>query len=272
MQTVFWSRRRVLGALAAATAVASTPSMLLTPVAAAAESAAADPLPLPDTERAKVVKAWISGGRAAKSAAAEALLGSDGEIQTFLAETLPFQTVQDNRVAIISCLDRAGKGLRREAVAALDNGDAAIAEFLKNGFKPAILEDLRVATAIVSATGDRAVQREATDALNADTQPALTAFLTDAQYDARLEDARVQVTAMMMQAGPEVQKYADRALSGTASDVEWFIETGQHIARARDQESAKIEELVAVAERRASAPSARRTWPSRRPSAPRPPR
>ncbi|NEE20093.1 twin-arginine translocation signal domain-containing protein, partial [Streptomyces sp. SID7499] len=35
MQTVFWSRRRVLGALAAATAVASTPSMLLTPVAVA---------------------------------------------------------------------------------------------------------------------------------------------------------------------------------------------------------------------------------------------
>lgn len=100
----------MLGALAAATAVASTPSMLLTPVAVAAESAAADPVPLPDTERAKVVKAWISGGRGAKSAAAEALLGSDSEIQTFLAETLPNQTVQDNRVAIVKLPGPRGQG------------------------------------------------------------------------------------------------------------------------------------------------------------------
>ncbi|MDQ0760572.1 ALF repeat-containing protein [Streptomyces canus] len=246
MQTIFWSRRRVLGALAAATAVASTPSVLLAPVAAAAEGTAPDPVPLPDTERAKVVKAWISGGRGVKAAAAEALAGSDSEIQTFLTETLPNQTVQDNRVAIVSSLDRAGKGLRRAAVAALDNGDAAIADFLKDGFKPAILEDLQVATSIVSGTGDKAVQRDATAALNAGTQPSLFTFLTDTQYNARLEDARVHVSAMLTQAGPEVQKYAERALSGTASDVEWFIETGQHIARARDQESATIEELVAV--------------------------
>jgi hypothetical protein len=246
MQTVFWSRRRVLGALAATTALATAPSVLLPPVAAAAEGTTPDPVPLPDTERAKVVKAWISGGKGVKAAAATALAGSDSEIQTFLTETLPIQTVQDNRVAIVSSLDRAGKGLRRAAVAALDSGDAAIAEFLKDGFKPAILEDLQVATSTVSATGDRAVQRDATAALNTGTQPTLITFLTDKQYDARLEDARVQVSAMLTQAGPEVQKYADRALSGTASDVEWFIETGQHIARARDQESATIEELVAV--------------------------
>ncbi|WP_432072057.1 ALF repeat-containing protein [Streptomyces wuyuanensis] len=249
MQTTFWSRRRVLGALAAATAVASTPSALLAPIAAAVEGNAPDPVPLPATERAKVVKAWISGGRGVKSAATHALVGSDSEIQTFLAETLPNQTVQDNRVALVSSLDRAGKGLRREAVAALDNGDAAIADFLRGGFKPAILEDLQVATTIVSGTGDRAVRRAATAALTAGTEQSLIAFLTDTQYDARLEDARAQVATMLTQAGPEVQKYADRALSGTASDVEWFIETGQHIARARDQESATIEELVAVVER-----------------------
>ncbi|WP_208647980.1 ALF repeat-containing protein [Streptomyces tirandamycinicus] len=249
MQTTFWSRRRVLGALAATTAVASTPSVLLAPVAAAVEGTAPDPVPLPDTERAKVVKAWISGGRGVKSAAAHALFGSDSEIQTFLAETLPNQTVQDNRVALVSSLDRAGKGLRREAVAALDNGDAAIADFLRGGFKPAILEDLQVATTIVSGTGDRAVRRAATAALTAGTEQSLIAFLTDTQYDARLEDTRVQVATMLTQAGPEVQKYADRALSGSASDVEWFVETGQHIARARDQESATIEELVAVVQR-----------------------
>lgn len=230
----------MLGALAATTAMAAAPSVLPTPVAAAAESAAPDPVPLPDTERAKVVKAWMSGGKGVKAAAAATLAGTDSEIQIFLTQTLPVQTVQDNRVAIAGSLDRAGKGLRRAAVAALDSGDAAIADFPRDGFRPAILEDLQV------ATGDKAVQRDATAALNNGTQPTLITFLTDTQYDARLEDARVQVSAMLTQAGPEVQKYADRALGGTASDGEWFIEAGQHIARARDQESAKIEELVAV--------------------------
>ncbi|MGK3940560.1 ALF repeat-containing protein [Streptomyces caeruleatus] len=246
MQTIFRSRRRVLGALAATTAMAAAPSVLPTPVAAAAESAAPDPVPLPDTERAKVVKAWMSGGKGVKAAAAATLAGTDSEIQIFLTQTLPVQTVQDNRVAIAGSLDRAGKGLRRAAVAALDSGDAAIADFLRDGFRPAILEALQVATSVVSATGDKAVQRDATAALNNGTQPTLITFLTDTQYDARLEDAWVQVSAMLTQAGPEVQKYADRALGGTASDGEWFIEAGQHIARARDQESAKIEELVAV--------------------------
>ncbi|NED78887.1 hypothetical protein G3I76_02070, partial [Streptomyces sp. SID11233] len=71
----------------------------------------------------------------------------DEDIRTFLDVTLPRQTVDDNRVAIVASLDRAGRGLRRDAVAALDEGDAAIAAFLKEGFVPAIVEDLQVATA-----------------------------------------------------------------------------------------------------------------------------
>ncbi|MER6044291.1 ALF repeat-containing protein, partial [Streptomyces sp. NPDC001856] len=249
MQTALWSRRRVLGAIAAATAVASTPAVLRPATAAAAETAGTGPVPLPDTDRAKAVRAWLTGGTGVKAAAATALYGTDAEIQNFLAVTLPQQTVQDNRVAIVRSLDRAGKGLRREAVAALDNGDAAIAAFLSGGFAPAIREDLKVATSIVSSTGGKAVVREANAALDAGTEQALVGFLTDKQYDARLEDTRVQISAMMVSGGPEVRKYADRALSGTANDAEWFMETGQHIARARDQESATIEELVAVVER-----------------------
>jgi hypothetical protein len=40
--------------------------------------------------------------------------------------------------------------------------------------------------------------RSVVTALDAATAPALTAFLTDKQYDARLEDTRVQVSAMLM--------------------------------------------------------------------------
>ncbi|MEU0751028.1 ALF repeat-containing protein, partial [Streptomyces albogriseolus] len=204
MQTMFWSRRRVLGALAAATAVAATPSVLRPATAAAAEGAAPEPVPLPDTDRAKVVRAWLTGGRGVKAAAATALYGSDTDISTFLAETLPKQTVQDNRVAIISSLDRAGKGLRREAVAALEAGDEAIAAFLTNGFRPAMREDFKVATNIVASTGGRGVNREASAALDAGTEAALVTFLTDKQYDARLEDTRVQVSTMLVTGGPEV--------------------------------------------------------------------
>ncbi|OKJ94565.1 hypothetical protein AMK26_32600 [Streptomyces sp. CB03234] len=120
MQTACWSRRRVLGALALATAVAATPSVLRSATAAAAGTAGTDPVPLPDTERAKVVRAWLTGGKGVR-AATTALYGSDTEVRTFLAETMPQQTVQANRIAIVRSLDRAGKGLRfPPALAAAD--------------------------------------------------------------------------------------------------------------------------------------------------------
>lgn len=76
-----------------------------------------------------------------------------------------------------------------------------------------------MATAIVSSTGGKGVRREASAALDAGTRQALETFLTDGQYDAALEDARVQVSAMLISTGPEVRKYADRALIGTAPDI-----------------------------------------------------
>ncbi|MEF3114291.1 twin-arginine translocation signal domain-containing protein, partial [Streptomyces chrestomyceticus] len=77
MDTTYWSRRRVLTALAATGAVAATSSLVLSPVSAAAVPAAAaadggtgdDPFALPDTDRAKAVKAWMTGGKATRAAA-----------------------------------------------------------------------------------------------------------------------------------------------------------------------------------------------------------
>ncbi|WP_327732841.1 ALF repeat-containing protein [Streptomyces nojiriensis] len=259
MGTIYWNRRRLLGAIAATTAVAGTSSLVLNPLAAWAdappESADGDPFQLPDTERAKAVRAWILGGRAA---AETALTGSDADVHDFLSVRLAAETAQNNRVAPMSGLAGAGKGTRRQINAAMDGGDSAVAGFLDSGFKAAILEDLRVATSTVMAVGGKGVNRAGNTALDAGTQPALESFLTDGQFKARLEDMRVTASKLMVQAGPEVQKYADRALSGTAEDVEWFLETGQHIARARDQERAKIEELVLVVQR--EAPLKVRPW------------
>ncbi|MYS42762.1 twin-arginine translocation signal domain-containing protein, partial [Streptomyces sp. SID5998] len=82
MDTTYWSRRRVLGALAATAAVTATSSLVLNPVAAwAADTPPADddgdPLNLPDTDRAKAVKAWLLGGPAVRAAAELALSGTD---------------------------------------------------------------------------------------------------------------------------------------------------------------------------------------------------
>ncbi|MFC9491194.1 hypothetical protein ACFTZM_34680, partial [Streptomyces hydrogenans] len=87
MQNTFLSRRRFVGAAAAVAAAAASP-MAFAPVsrAATAEDVPGDPLTLPDSERAKVVKAWMTGGRAVKAAAADALYGTDADIQTFLLQ------------------------------------------------------------------------------------------------------------------------------------------------------------------------------------------
>ncbi|MFE2044343.1 hypothetical protein ACFXAZ_26150, partial [Streptomyces sp. NPDC059477] len=137
MQTIFWSRRRLIATLAATAAVAATP-LTLAPMAraATAQDPPLDPLALPDTDRAKVVKAWLTGGRATKAAAADALYGTDTQIRAFLGETLPKVVVEDNRVAIVSYLARSGKGLRREAVAAPRGGGNANAPFHAHGDAP----------------------------------------------------------------------------------------------------------------------------------------
>lgn len=249
-----WNRRSFLRtAVAGSSAMVAVSALGLdvawAGTAAAADTGGADPLPLPDTDRAKAVKAWMTGGRAVRAGAAEALVGSDADIRAFLTEQLPKASVEDNRVAILTYLARAGKGLRREALAALNNGDAAIADFLTTGFDPALTEDLRVTTATVMGTGGKAITRDGTAALNAGERKALEDFLVEGQYEARLEDMRVLIAGMLAKSGPEVRKYASRALNGSAADVQWFLDTGQHIARARDQESATIEELVAVVER-----------------------
>lgn len=51
----------------------------------------------------------------------------------------------------------------------------------------------------------------------------------------------------MSAGGPEVQRTASRALEGTPADISRYIETGQHIARARDQETLTVNQLVQVA-------------------------
>ncbi|WP_208818431.1 ALF repeat-containing protein [Streptomyces marokkonensis] len=66
-------------------------------------------MPLPDTERAKVVRAWLTAGKGVK-AAAEALYGSDAGIQAFLAET-PGHRRRPVRADVLVAGDRPARPL-----------------------------------------------------------------------------------------------------------------------------------------------------------------
>ncbi|WSY72202.1 ALF repeat-containing protein [Streptomyces sp. NBC_00885] len=69
------------------------------------------------------------------------------------------------------------------------------------------------------ATSGKAVTKAGNAALTDGSPAALEKFLTTDQFTARLEDMRVEASKLLMLAGPEVQKYANRALSGTEAEV-----------------------------------------------------
>ncbi|WP_328719931.1 ALF repeat-containing protein [Streptomyces sp. NBC_00247] len=252
MNTTFWSRRRVLSAAAAATAVAALPlTTTARAFAATADTGTGPALPsLPDTPRAKAVAAWQVGGKATRAAAAAALVGTDADVEAFVATGLPSAVAEDNRVALFKSLSISGKGTAAEIARVLDAGDTEIEGFLSGGFARVQQEDLSVLTYTLRSLGGKSVQAAADIALTDGSGDALMKFVTDTQFSARLQDEIAEIYKLLNGAGPELSTYASRALDdGGATAIRWFLEIGQNIARARDDEAATIEQLVAVAQR-----------------------
>ncbi|WP_433891324.1 ALF repeat-containing protein [Streptomyces sp. CA-111067] len=253
MNNPYLSRRHLLGAFAATTAGVLASSLVLNPTAAYADDPPADPdiLGLPDTDRGQVVKAWMTGGPAVKAAAEAAVTGSDSDVQAFLAGGLATAAAADNRAAVITVMAKAAPRMSSAAATALDGDDDAVLAFLQGGFQAAYNTDLSITTANLIAAGGKRVAAAGSAALDAGTQDALEAFVGNGQFTAALLDMQIQTANLSVGAGPEVRTYASRALDGTATDIEWFLDTGQFIARARDQEAVEIGELVAVVQREA---------------------
>ncbi|MEN3586367.1 hypothetical protein AAH978_19770 [Streptomyces sp. ZYX-F-203] len=89
-----FSRRQMLAVFTgvAASSALSAVTVVGRPAYAETEagaSVASERSGLPDTDRAKVVRPYRSGGRAVRTAAAAALAGSAAEVATFLGQTLP---------------------------------------------------------------------------------------------------------------------------------------------------------------------------------------
>lgn len=248
------SRRQMLTVIAGVAAVGALPTCTIgarTAYAASEPGAMAVP-GLPDTERGRVVAAYRSGGRAVRTAAAAALVGSAADVTAFLDQTLPVARAEDNRFTLVESLATAGAATRDGIGGALSGGLTAIETYLQGGFQAAVDEDLEVAVSTVMAHGGPAVRREASAAIETRSSGSsfgLRAFLSDGRYPAQEEDDRLRVLSILTTASPQVGVYARRALDdGSPRAIRWFLESGQHIARARDEESATIEQLVEVVE------------------------
>ncbi|MDQ3777835.1 MAG: ALF repeat-containing protein, partial [Actinomycetota bacterium] len=60
-------------------------------------------------------------------------------------------------------------------------------------------------------------------------------------------DDRAEVSQLMAAGGPEVNRMGKLALQGSAQDVRDFLDRGQYVARARDQEILTVSQLAELA-------------------------
>ncbi|WP_178970340.1 ALF repeat-containing protein, partial [Streptomyces acidiscabies] len=203
-----------------------------------------DSSPLPDTDRAKVVRLWESGGPGVKAAAEVALIGGDADVRTFLAQASDLQ-FQDDRVATAQVASIGGLSLQDAAAKALDsNSPDTLKAFLTDGWKAPLLQDQRVRIAQIIDAGGPEVQKAGQAALDSDSPAKISAFLSDGQFDRREQDERVQVAQILSGAGSNVVAAGRIALDGSPDDIHEFLQVGQYVARAHDQEHATIAQLA----------------------------
>ncbi|MFD0277498.1 polymorphic toxin-type HINT domain-containing protein [Kitasatospora sp. NPDC127111] len=230
----------------------AVPIALLAGLAGAGPSSAEDTTPpppewvktaLPATDRGRIVGLWNNGGSSVRAAAEAALVGTDADVRRFLDSDLAVAQEQDDRALALKLVTSGGRGLRDAATAALNETPDQLRAFLTNGWLLPFETDQRVeATRIVTA-GGRAVQEAGAKALDGTTDN-VRQFLEEAQYWLRESDDRVKVYQLITAGGPATQAAGTVALDGTADDVREFLAVGQHVAHARDQEYATVDQLA----------------------------
>ncbi|MGW1339063.1 ALF repeat-containing protein, partial [Streptomyces rubiginosohelvolus] len=137
-----------LGLLGASPAVAGEGG----PTAGISALAEADP-----THRGLAVDFWKSGGPGVKAAAEAALIGSDADVQAFLAAAEEL-TLQDSRVSAAQIASVGGTELLAAARKALAGTPAELEDFLDDGWEDPLEQDQRVRVAQVVDSGGPAVQ------------------------------------------------------------------------------------------------------------------
>ncbi|KQV05562.1 MULTISPECIES: ALF repeat-containing protein [unclassified Kitasatospora] len=127
--------------------------------------------------------------------------------------------------------------LREHAAAALAGTPADRARFLTEQVDRIRRDDARVAISRIMSVGGPVVYKAAVVAFESDDIATFRAFLTVGQYTARTEDenrAEVQRLLDDPSSGPRVREGAQKALAGTAADVERFLTVGLKSAAESD--------------------------------------
>ncbi|MEU6055804.1 ALF repeat-containing protein [Streptomyces xanthochromogenes] len=109
-------------------------------------------------------------------------------------------------------------------------------DFVNSAFEKPLQDDRRVAVLRAMNDGGRDVNREGRKALNDGSPEALDAFLQTGMSKATFEDNRVRALQLMETGGPALREAGKRAMNGTPQELVAFLENGQYLAQARDQE------------------------------------
>ncbi|MGW4696120.1 glycohydrolase toxin TNT-related protein [Kitasatospora cineracea] len=229
--------RRTTVGIAALAVVAG----LLSSSAAADDSAPAGSPP--QSPRAQALAAWRLGGETVRSAAETALAGSDAQVDGFLSTGLAAAAKEDDRLAVLKMAGSSGPGVRAAAAAVLAGQQDAHA-FLESGWQAPWAQDQKVAVLRAISGGGPAVQTAGSKALDTGTTDAYLKFLGTGLARARAEDDRVQVLRLINVGGPRTQEAGSAALDAGPDAVREFLETGQYVVRAQDQEAMTIGQLL----------------------------
>ncbi|GAA3437372.1 hypothetical protein GCM10018954_069860 [Kutzneria kofuensis] len=184
-----------------------------------------------------------------RAAAAQALVGSDADVHTFLTTGIVHLKQVDDRINVDRLLAAGGPAVQAAAQQALDSTAAdALPAFIKSGWQTPAATDQRIRIDQLMSAGGAEVHKAAQQALDAGTTDAYKAFLTSGWQTPFATDQRIRVNQILASGGPEVQKVAQRALDANSVDaLTQFIDNDWAVAAARDQETATVEQLAGVA-------------------------
>ncbi|MFD0276833.1 polymorphic toxin-type HINT domain-containing protein [Kitasatospora sp. NPDC127111] len=200
-------------------------------------------MPVPQSDRGRIVQIWKDGGPGVKAAAEAALLGSDADVRKFLDADLKPAQLADDRLSATQIHDLGGQAVRDAATKALNGTPDDLQAFLATGWQAPLESDQRLQAAQLRNGAGRGVQEAGRAAINGSIDD-IRNFLNDGQYTAREADDRVRLVQILSTGGPNTQAAARLALNGSIEDVRDFLEVGQHVAHARDAERADVSQLV----------------------------
>ncbi|MEV5495152.1 hypothetical protein AB0M50_07095 [Nonomuraea fuscirosea] len=203
-------------------------------------------------DRSLVVSAWQEGGVQVRLAAEAALLGSDAQVSTFLAEGWERAQRLDQRDNLTRIIGNGGPALRVKAQAALDADAAgdqnAIPAFLTSGWQSASDIDARVSVNQVMAAGGEQVKQAAQAVLDSGDAQKLREFLETGWQVQWRTDQRLRINQAMAIGGPQVRAAGQKALdAGTPEAMDQFLAYGWAVASARDDEVATLQDLLGQA-------------------------